>query len=82
VLNGTTIPGLAAQEAARVRNAGWSVASTGNWRRTNVGVTTIFYGPGDEGSARRLARELDGAQQIAEALNGMSSARLTLVVER
>jgi hypothetical protein len=80
VLNGSTVTGLAQRSAAEVRAAGWTVGQVGNWRRTTITTETIYYGPGDEGSARRLGRELDGDQRIAAALPGMSTARLTLVV--
>jgi hypothetical protein len=63
-----------------VQEAGWTVGQVGNWRRTTVTAETIFYASGDEGSARRLARELQGDQRVAPALTGMSTTRLTLVV--
>lgn len=80
VFNGSTVTGLARQGAVQVRAAGWTVAAVGNWRRTTVSAETVFYGPGDEGSARRLARDLPGAQQVRAALTGMSSTKLTYVV--
>jgi type IV secretory pathway VirB10-like protein len=80
VRNGTRTTGLAARAAAQVRAAGWTVASVGNWRSTTVGDTTIFYGSGDQAVAQRLARELSGDQEVAPALSGMSTTRLTLVV--
>jgi hypothetical protein len=80
VFNGSNVPGLAREGATQVRAAGWAVAAVGNWRRTTVTTETVFFGPGDEGSARRLARELPGAQQVGAALPGMSTSRLTYVV--
>jgi hypothetical protein len=80
VLNGSTVTGLAQSSAAEVRAAGWTVGEVGNWRRTTVAATTIYYPDGDRASAQRLSRELDGDQRIAQALSGMSTGRLTLVV--
>jgi hypothetical protein len=82
VLNGTTVPGLAASYALKVRSAGWSVVSVGTWRSTRVATTTIFYPSGDRASAARLAKELSGNQEIASALSGMSQSGLTIVVAR
>jgi hypothetical protein len=80
VLNGSTVTGLAQRTAAQVRAEGWTVGLVGNWRRAPVATTTVYYAEGDEGSARRLARELSGEQRVAPALSGMSTSRLTLVV--
>jgi hypothetical protein len=80
VLNGTNIVGLAARTATAVRAAGWTVAATGNWRGATVSTSTIFYPAGAEGSARRLASDLAGAQQVAPRLSGMSTTALTYVV--
>jgi hypothetical protein len=80
VFNGSNVTGLARQGATQVRAAGWTVAAVGNWRRTTVTTETVYFGPGDEGSARRLARDLAGAQQVKAALSGMSTSRLTYVV--
>lgn len=82
VLNGTTVPGLAASYALKVRSAGWSVVSVGNWRSTTVATTTIFYPSGKRTSAARLAKELSGNQEIAAALSGMTDRGLTIVVAR
>jgi len=82
VLNGTTTSGLAGAYAGQVRRAGWSVASTGNWRRTTVGTTTVFFPSGKGASAKRLADALSGSQVTRPALSGMSSTNLTVVVTR
>ena len=82
VLNGTTTAGLAAAYAVQVRRAGWTVASTGNWRRTSVSTTTVFYPAGKDASARRLADNLSGSQIVRPALTGMSTSNLTVVVKR
>jgi hypothetical protein len=80
VFNGSNVPNLAREAATQVRAAGWTVAAIGNWRRTTVSTDSVFFGPGDEGSARRLARDLPGAQQVKAALPGMSTTKLTYVV--
>src|SRR4051794_5743943 len=46
VLNGSGRAGLATRAAATLRSAGWSVASTGNYRRTQLPTqlpSTVYY---------------------------------------
>ncbi|CAB4782540.1 MAG: hypothetical protein F2727_04310 [Actinobacteria bacterium] len=80
VLNGTTTIGLAAAYRLKVTRAGWNVVSIGNWTRSSVSATTIFYPSGFKASAKRLADDLSGTQLTREALSGMSSTQLTIVV--
>ena len=80
VLNGTTTIGLAAAYRLKVTRAGWNVVSIGNWTRSSVSATTIFYPSGFKPSAKRLADDLSGTQLTREALSGMSSTQLTIVV--
>ena len=80
VLNGTTTIGLAAAYRLKVTRAGWNVVSIGNWTRSSVSATTIFYPSGFKASAKRLADDLSGTQLTREALSGMSSTELTIVV--
>ena len=80
VLNGTTTIGLAAAYRLKVTRAGWNVVSIGNWTRSSVSATTIFYPSGFKSSAKRLADDLSGTQLTREALSGMSSTQLTIVV--
>ncbi len=80
VLNGTTTIGLAAAYRLKVTRAGWNVVSIGNWTRSSVSATTIFYPSGFKSSAKRLADDLSGTQLTREALSGMSSTELTIVV--
>jgi len=80
VLNGTTTIGLAAAYRLKVTRAGWNVVSIGNWTRSSVSATTIFYPAGFKASAKRLADDLSGTQLTREALSGMSSTELTIVV--
>ena len=80
VLNGTTTIGLAAAYRLKVTRAGWNVVSIGNWTRSSVSATTIFYPSGVKASAKRLADDLSGTQLTREALSGMSSTQLTIVV--
>jgi NAD(P)-dependent dehydrogenase (short-subunit alcohol dehydrogenase family) len=79
VLNGTTTIGLAAAYRLKVTRAGWNVVSIGNWTRSSVSATTIFYPSGFKSSAKRLADDLSGTQLTREALSGMSSTQLTIV---
>ena len=80
VLNSTTTIGLAAAYRLKVTRAGWNVVSIGNWTRSSVSATTIFYPSGFKPSAKRLADDLSGTQLTREALSGMSSTQLTIVV--
>ena len=80
ILNGTTTIGLAAAYRLKVTRAGWNVVSIGNWTRSSVSATTIFYPSGFKPSAKRLADDLSGTQLTREALSGMSSTQLTIVV--
>ena len=80
VLNGTTTIGLAAAYRLKVTRAGWNVVSIGNWTRSSVSATTIFYPSGFKASAKRLTDDLSGTQLTREALSGMSSTQLTIVV--
>ena len=80
VLNGTTTSGLAAAYRLKVTRAGWNVVSIGNWTRSSVSATTIFYPSGFKDSAKRLTDDLSGTQLTREALTGMSSTQLTIVV--
>ncbi|MEI6365361.1 MAG: LytR C-terminal domain-containing protein [Actinomycetes bacterium] len=80
ILNGTTTIGLAAAYRLKVTRAGWNVVSIGNWTRSSVSATTIFYPSGFKDSAKRLTDDLSGTQLTREALSGMSSTQLTIVV--
>ena len=54
VLNNTTIQGLAATYSAKVRSAGWTNVTIGNWRGSIAG-NTVYFPPQFERQAKLLA---------------------------
>ena len=78
VLNATRTVGLARQVAARVRAAGWTVASVGNWR-TGAAQTAVHFPQGRKAEARLLAKDL-GVDAVLPSTRGMRSDRLTVIL--
>jgi LytR cell envelope-related transcriptional attenuator len=78
VLNATRTTGLARQVAARVRAAGWTVASVGNWR-TGAAQTAVHFPRGRKAEARLLAKDL-GVDSVLPSTSGMRSDRLTVIL--
>jgi LytR cell envelope-related transcriptional attenuator len=78
VLNATRTTGLARQVAARVRAAGWTVASVGNWR-TGASQTAVHFPRGRKAEARLLAKDL-GVDAVLPSTSGMRSDRLTVIL--
>ncbi len=62
VFNGSGRSGLAAQTASALREAGFTIAGTGNADRRDYPRSEIRYAPGREGQARTLAAVIPGAQ--------------------
>lgn len=83
VLNSSRIKGLATSAARDLRAAGWQVPE-GNIDNTRlrVGVTTVYYPPGQEAAARRLMREVPAVQQMRVRPSGLNGTGLTVVVTR
>jgi hypothetical protein len=80
VLNNSTVTGLAARTADRVRNAGFDVRGVGNLHG-GYDQTTIFYRPGNREQASLLAKRLRGYQAVQPAPAGLPGrASVTLVV--
>ena len=78
VLNATRTVGLARQVSARVRAAGWTVVSVGNWR-TGAAQTAVHFPRGRKAEARLLAKDL-GVDAVLPSTNGMRSDRLTVIL--
>jgi type IV secretory pathway VirB10-like protein len=78
VLNATRTTGLARQVSARVRAAGWTVASVGNWR-TGAAQTAVHFPGGRKAEARLLAKDL-GIDAVLPSTRGMRSDRLTVIL--
>ena len=79
VLNDSRVTGLAAQAAAQLRAAGWTVATVGNFAGDDVPATTVFFPEGDETVARQLATAL-GVTRVIAAPEGLSSSNLTVAL--
>ncbi|HEX5511878.1 MAG TPA: LytR C-terminal domain-containing protein [Actinomycetales bacterium] len=72
VLNGTKTRGLAAKAAQSLRNDGWNVSRTDNYRDGQI-PTTVFYATGDlEATAAKIARQLGGVHVQENAAIGDS----------
>lgn len=78
VLNNTTIQGLAATFSVKVREAGWTNVSVGNWRGSIAG-NTVYYPPQLEEPAQVLGDDL-GIDRILPSIAPMSTDRLTIIL--
>jgi hypothetical protein len=59
VFNSTSVPGLAADAAEQLEDAGWSEVGSGNYAGGTLSASTVFYGTADlEASARAVAEVL------------------------
>ena len=81
VLNNSKIKGLADRAATRFRSGGWPVPQTGNYRGGTIAVTTVYYPPGQEASARRFARQF-GIPRVAPRFAGIPVPGMTVIVTR
>jgi hypothetical protein len=78
VLNATSTRGLAARAADRLKTAGWSIRSTGNYR-SGLSATTVFYGQASlEATARAVAADL-GTTAVSESAD-FGATRVTVVL--
>lgn len=78
VLNNTTIQGLAATYSAKVREAGWSNVTIGNWRGSIAG-NTVYFPPQLEDQAKLLGKDL-GIGRILPSIAPMRTDRLTIIL--
>jgi hypothetical protein len=67
VLNATGRAGLATGVAATLRSAGWSVASTGNYRQDPPPTTVYYPGAGLRATARAISEDLPGVQRVVRS---------------
>lgn len=81
VLNNSRRTRLAARAAARFEAGGWPVALTGNFRG-RIPVTTVYYDPGLEGSARAFAARFDGIARVRPRFATLPARGLVVVVTR
>jgi hypothetical protein len=81
VLNNSRLDGLADRAAADFRSGGWTVRGTGNFRG-RIAATTVYYEPGQEASARRLAAQFSKVLRVLPRFAGLPGSGLTVVVTR
>ncbi|HEX3005486.1 MAG TPA: LytR C-terminal domain-containing protein [Angustibacter sp.] len=78
VLNSTSTSGLAARAADRLKTAGWTIRSTGNYRG-GVAATTVFYGKASlKATAQAVAADL-GTTAVSESAD-FGASRVTVVL--
>lgn len=80
VLNNSRYARLADRSAARFRAGGWSTAVVGNFTG-RLTATTVYYGPGQAGSAQRFARQF-GISRVLPRFAGLPGSGLTVVLTR
>jgi len=79
VLNQTTRGQLADTVADRLRDAGWRVPFTGNFRGV-VPSTTVYYPDGARADALAVAADLPTEPRVRPRFGNLSPTRLTVVV--
>jgi polyisoprenyl-teichoic acid--peptidoglycan teichoic acid transferase len=79
VLNGLGTDGLAAATAAKLRRAGYRIATVGNAQGGGLARSQVRYPPGRLADAQALARTLVGGARLAED-PGLDGGALTLVL--
>ena len=80
VLNNSRVAGLADRAASQLRADGWPTPVVGNFRG-RVARTTVYWAPGQQASAVRLARQF-WVGRVAPRFAGLPGRGLTLVVTR
>lgn len=81
VLNNSRTTGLADRAARRFERGGWPVRLTGNFRG-QVPVTTVYYDPGFEASARAFAREFAGIARVRPRFATLPARGVVVVLTR
>jgi hypothetical protein len=81
VLNNSKVKGLADRSARRFAAGGWPIAGKGNYRGGTISRTTIYYAPGQLGSAQRFARQFD-IPRVLPRFSGLPGKGLTVVLTR
>jgi hypothetical protein len=81
VLNNSTRTGLADRAAARFERGGWPVALVGNFRG-QIPVTTVYYDPGLEVSARAFAAAFDGIVRVRPRFATLPARGVVVVLTR
>ena len=81
VLNNSKETGLAERAAARFDRGGWPVALTGNFRG-QIPVTTVYYDPGLEASARAFAADFRGIVRVRPRFATLPARGVVVVLTR
>jgi hypothetical protein len=81
VLNNSKIKGMADRSSRRFAAGGWPIAATGNYRGGTVAQTTVYYAPGQLGSARRFAKQFD-IGRVLPRFSGLPGKGMTVVLTR
>lgn len=77
VYNNSGVTGLAADKAAFLEGAGWSVSATDNWYG-DIPSTTVYFPERLKPQAARLAKALD-VDRLRPAVSPMQFDRLTVI---
>jgi LCP family protein required for cell wall assembly len=64
VLNGSGTDGQAANAAGAFETLGFAIDEVATYPESPVGRTTVFFGPGGEAAARRVARHITGGAAL------------------
>jgi hypothetical protein len=78
ILNGTPKEGAAATLRTKLANAGITVANIGNFTRTNVKQTTIYYKPDYETAAKQVHAVSGGI--LSETTDGIGSYNIMIII--
>jgi hypothetical protein len=81
VLNNSKETGLAERAAARFDRGGWPIALTGNFRG-QIPVTTVYYDPGLEASARAFAADFRGIARVRPRFATLPARGVVVVLTR
>jgi hypothetical protein len=81
VLNNSNNTGLAERAAARFDRGGWPIALTGNFRG-QIPVTTVYYDPGLEASARAFAADFRGIARVRPRFATLPARGVVVVLTR
>ena len=79
VLNNSRVKGLAEQAAAQFRSEGWADIRLGNYTG-RLPVTTLYFEPGQQSEAQRLAARFPGIERVLPRFDGLPGTGLTVVV--
>ncbi|MBC7374160.1 MAG: LytR C-terminal domain-containing protein [Frankiales bacterium] len=81
VLNNSNRTGLADRAARRFQRGGWPVRLTGNFRG-QIPVTTVYYDPGLEASARAFAADFAGIVRVRPRFATLPARGVVVVLTR